>query len=625
MIHYLTATIEEMFGKKSKAKKKEETLVGMELENELKMEPPQFNGTFGHFGNPSSTWKVASEGSLRYYGHEFVSKPLTVNGMRQSLVDLFDRVHQQLKATEMWFYNNPTAPIPFTSSRRTSVHVHFDVGKYQIIDLVLFTGLYYMLEVFLSHFCGKHRQGNLFCLRAKDAHYIVNELRTMLEDKTLLCELPICHENLRYGSVNFASLFKFGTLEFRLMRGVGAPDDAITWLDALEAIRLYALRFRSTDELVRWFQQTPAGDIPRMVFGEELLGKLTPSNYSPHQMAEDVREGWLAVAPVLWTNTEDALTDEAMALWKKGLEEAAALREEVKERVKKEMLELKSYKLMCENHGYDPKDFYRLVTEDVAHNLGAGFRNCLKEIEWTVADFMKLYLRKGTISSALQPVPLSEMHPPPVTDHEEEHIAPVYDIYGNPIIANILAPGTTYWTPNLHLINQHSIAVPNNGTQKIGNMSLSQLNTVFIPLKNTLHTFFPTRKQCQQLINYMHFVYRQNDPTADTLARHNFNGVWENGTKNAFNPKYIWRIADGAWVYYATGGPETVTATVNPAVSIMSTISLVPGSVNYVPPTPQTEPAVEPPLWEEMDLDLEDSDDDYHEYDDESSEDEDLV
>lgn len=120
-------------------------------------------------------------------------------------------------------------------SNRTSVHVHLNVQRFHKNRLCSFAALYFCVEEILTEWCGEHRVGNLFCLRAKDAPAIVYHL------KKFLLEGPAWNlsENLHYAAFNIHALVKFGSIEIRTLRGVKDPGIIMAWVSILE--RLYKL------------------------------------------------------------------------------------------------------------------------------------------------------------------------------------------------------------------------------------------------------------------------------------------------------------------------------------------------------------------------------------------------
>ena len=117
-------------------------------------------------------------------------------------------------------------------SNRTSIHVHMNVQKWHINRVCAFFGLYIIVEDILTHWCGDHRVGNLFCLRAKDAPGIISRLKVFFKT-----ESPHSIVNgMHYSGLNAHAMKKLGSLEVRTMRGVSDPEIIKIWVATLEHI-----------------------------------------------------------------------------------------------------------------------------------------------------------------------------------------------------------------------------------------------------------------------------------------------------------------------------------------------------------------------------------------------------
>lgn len=281
----------EILGKNGFAKDASEAFLGLEFENEspIAMEI-----------NDDKHWKYVPENSLRGFGFESVlKKPLEKH-------DAFEAVRGLFSKQRLYFIGSGTigakeTKLPFSNSIRTSVHVHFDATKLTFLQLFNFVCVYWMLEPLLQYYCGKHRQGNLFCLRLRDSLILKHALTKELKQGSVL-NSSIYEDSYRYSSVNFNSISKFGSIEFRMMRGVNHEDDAITWVEMLDAIRRYAIKFENPLQLRdAYLQEHDAKTFAKDVLGKELWSNL--SSYLPPDLAKNptkvIREAFLSVVPIL--------------------------------------------------------------------------------------------------------------------------------------------------------------------------------------------------------------------------------------------------------------------------------------------------------------------------------------
>lgn len=150
-------------------------------------------------------------------------------------------------------------------SNRTSVHIHLNCQDFHLNRLTAFAALYFTVEDILTHWCGEHRVGNLFCLRAKDAPAIISQFRQFIKSdgRTRLSE------HLHYAGLNGNALTKFGSLEIRTLRGVSDPAVILDWIGILE--RLYKLsgEFKDPRDICALFSAEGPFSFFQSVLGEK--------------------------------------------------------------------------------------------------------------------------------------------------------------------------------------------------------------------------------------------------------------------------------------------------------------------------------------------------------------------
>lgn len=173
-------------------------------------------------------------------------------------------------------------------SNRTSLHVHFNMGDkhtYQLVNLfILFT----ILEDLLDRYCGEDRRGNLFCLSSRHAEEQVQ----MVQDACFRHQnFNSLREEFRYCSLNLASIHKFGTVEFRAMRGLDNKEDIITWLNIIDEFCQYACyTMKNPVDLVEMISaKTPLGFV-KEVFSKGNVALLT-EDLGEYEINASVYEG----------------------------------------------------------------------------------------------------------------------------------------------------------------------------------------------------------------------------------------------------------------------------------------------------------------------------------------------
>lgn len=269
-----------------------ELVMGLEFENELPFpcDMPKCAG-----------WTMHHENSLRDFGYEYVStKPVRDGILRKQVVTLFKKIEEtcaQMVKQEGGKYKP-------SNSIRTSVHIHLDATSLTYLQVLNFALVYWLLEDFLSAYCGQSRQGNLFCLRLKDASYQKYCLLSELQNKAPY-STGIFNDTIRYASLNLAAIRKFGSLESRLMRGTTNTQEVFVWMDAMLAIYKYALsgvpaengKFVTPKDIQKDFLLgCNAPDYPARVLGLPLFEKMNnmcklPQSYP--QIAAGVRSNYI--------------------------------------------------------------------------------------------------------------------------------------------------------------------------------------------------------------------------------------------------------------------------------------------------------------------------------------------
>lgn len=219
-------------------------------------------------------WIYTKDGSLRGIDNaEYVlSKPIK-----------FERVPEALKV--LWGMFDSYGSV-LDESNRTSVHVHLNVQQFHLNRLCSFFALYFLVEELLTAWCGDHRIGNLFCLRAKDAPAIISEIKAMLRSEKIYF-----NDGMHYGGLNAGALNKFGSVEIRSLRGVNDPKIIEDWISVLERIYNLSAEFPDPRAIPEGF----SGNGP-IAYAQNLLGDkyhtiVDNIGYSQNEIMEALYDG----------------------------------------------------------------------------------------------------------------------------------------------------------------------------------------------------------------------------------------------------------------------------------------------------------------------------------------------
>ena len=179
---------------------------------------------------------IVKEGSLRpvegEQGKEYVfKKPYSFDDSMAYLNLLAD----QCEGAELVQFSN-----------RTSVHVHVNVSDLSAEQWFTFLFLWILFEEPLIAFCGEERKGNLFCLSSYEAETLLFTLERCAREG----HLRYLNDDVRYSAVNTAATNKYGSLEFRCMRGTLDINVLSTWLSTLARLREMAIEFDTPAALI---------------------------------------------------------------------------------------------------------------------------------------------------------------------------------------------------------------------------------------------------------------------------------------------------------------------------------------------------------------------------------------
>lgn len=217
-------------------------------------------------------WVSTEDGSLRGEALEYVLKaPIPIDEVGSAVDHLNDKFVAKGAVLDFSF--------------RTSVHIHVNVGELEYDQLLAFMYGYLLLEEPLMNFCGKPRKGNRFCLRLQDAEGLNNILRDMFSShQEGLMRIP--QDQYRYAAMNIDALRKFGSLEFRGMRGTNEKAIIETWAKALVHLRNFCAGLENPYQVYEAFAH-----FGPVAFLNRALGDVSHHFHYP-RLANDVRQSF---------------------------------------------------------------------------------------------------------------------------------------------------------------------------------------------------------------------------------------------------------------------------------------------------------------------------------------------
>jgi putative amidoligase enzyme len=245
-------------------------------------------------------WVVKEDGSLRGESCEYV-----LNGpvKREQVDEALDLLAKTLK----------DAGSVVNDSYRTSVHVHINQTDLKFRQIFAEICLYLIVEDLLMEFCGEDRIGNLFCLRVKDAEHLLDSLRNGITSGNYNSFNDM--QTFKYGAVNIAAAGKYGSLEYRSLRGTTNPELIKTWVQVLLDIKDASKQVQSPQEFIHNFSQMSPQDFICKYFSKGSQELLLNSKNIKDRMFEGVRFAQeIAFAIPSWEPYVEKIKAEAQAL-----------------------------------------------------------------------------------------------------------------------------------------------------------------------------------------------------------------------------------------------------------------------------------------------------------------------
>ena len=222
--------------------------VGIELEVEglepLPTEPP-------------SGWKAKKEDSLRHHGMEYISDgPIPMNKVRIKFTQLLTKLHA-------YKLNHGCS--------RTSLHAHYNVGSKTPIQVLNRITVYWMVENILARMCGEAREGNVFCLRLKDAEAALDSLVQSLDyHPPFMC----LSYNVKYAGLNLWAIPAYGSLEVRLKGDCLNIDEGVEWITELHTMFENADKFENPEAIMDYYLENGADSFLYKVFSTYFENKI---------------------------------------------------------------------------------------------------------------------------------------------------------------------------------------------------------------------------------------------------------------------------------------------------------------------------------------------------------------
>lgn len=201
-------------------------------------------------------WRSENDSSLRGESREYVFRePLDLPQAEVAVTELYRRILV-------------TEGGSISDSMRAGVHVHINMLPHTLKQVTTFLMVYWLVEgPLIRGLAGEERDGNAFCMKLSEADFPIE----LFHDRMLSEEPgPLSSETqdlLKYSSMNWAPLTRFGSVEARSLRTPVAASPILSWLRVLHQLYTSSLTFTDPLDFVQSFSDGPA-----TAMAERLLG-----------------------------------------------------------------------------------------------------------------------------------------------------------------------------------------------------------------------------------------------------------------------------------------------------------------------------------------------------------------
>jgi hypothetical protein len=214
----MSTKLKDLWGKQSP----KDGMFGAELEVESNTKLPII---------ATGSWRTDRDESLRSaYPFEYVTKnPIPFVGVDKLISNLLTRL------------SDKEVSDPIKDSPTTSWHIHLNSLEFTPVQLLTKLFLYWSLEPLVMKHCGSKRQQNTFALQLKDAYYILERFNStfyaqFISDPREVLRNRVYGQDFRYAAQNMSALSKFGSVEYRGMRGTLEQEEIMPWINFLISV-----------------------------------------------------------------------------------------------------------------------------------------------------------------------------------------------------------------------------------------------------------------------------------------------------------------------------------------------------------------------------------------------------
>ena len=184
----------------------------------------------------------------------------------------------------------------------------------------------------------------------------------------------IFHDNLRYSALNLSAVKKFGSMEFRLFPAVSVPDNLDVWIDSLNNIRLYSLKFNTLSALKKELVDVPVEKVIQDMLGDDCLQyilKKIRRKLSDNELLGWSRGAFCNICTILDTEIKIPSEKELKKLFDAAEADDVKIKAKLKLNPVKAPVQRNTYAVISHNFNYDDNDQLDQADLRIETNSGA--------------------------------------------------------------------------------------------------------------------------------------------------------------------------------------------------------------------------------------------------------------
>ncbi len=235
----------------------------------------------------TKNWRRERDGSLRgeESGEYVLKAPLSLPKLKESLEEL----------DELFTLNGTI----MDNSFRAGIHIHVNCQDLTAIQLFNFITLFFILEEPIVNMFDKSRVGNHFCLRAKDAGFLPQHLWDVAYEGDFN---KLNTEEIRYSAMNITSIFKYGSVEFRMPESTRDFNKIYEWAEMFYMMKEKAKEYKDPQAVIYSFSFEGVG-----TFVNNVLGKYSKQVFSQKGWDKMIKSGIRIAQDIAFSRTWGAI------------------------------------------------------------------------------------------------------------------------------------------------------------------------------------------------------------------------------------------------------------------------------------------------------------------------------